>query len=908
MGTLSKQGVSKVHQVQEHVRWRRKSKLLADDMVQLSLDFASATASSENPQLQDIPSVTEDTNSENATDEQPSVQLPMPAPAKSVEVTQPRPRLIYIPPKEPRKLYQSPSPQWLQTIQSWYQQNWAEEFYGQISWERIQSLFDPLLGHLKVGKPIRVGNWSRTYPLQIHRLEKDLVYLIAIAIAKQAQLFLSLPVSPSSLGILTVAYYATLARDERDLFSGNHAVSPKHFVIWIRPRDNGQIQNLRIARTVKGVVSLSNRIVCIPSSRFDEGIKESRLKVVTVRSLEEGRELLKQSKYCSLVILDDDLGRTCPSPSQYGNEAFKLASLCRQKQIPMISLVPPWSMKALERHENEHQVGIGLWAIDAPALCSYPSENNLFETNALPHPIEKSFQAINQRREFLGAAQVTLKTFSLSIEDEGRIADAFQEAADLLIALGNRPDLRQVWASGWGIWRDLSAPVLPFHLLWEQFLEGALKRLEAAAERCGEPKALALYRILQSLSMRFQKLSRNPFVEWLEKFDSRTTIAIADTTRLDALKDFLIAQCNTSAPKVFTLKDLQGQIGTHLVVIGQPKACHRSLLQTCFFQKVDVLLWAVLAERAEHWWSGLEIDSRAWHNRTWQSLTQQEFFGRYDYSYQPIPVRIEHEGTIRLHRGVDVSRLEEQFSQLNHSSLDSGFSSSTSNGLNAHYCVRFEHNLQIRVSVNSEFLVLARKQAQVISVKELVAGTKVVLFEGMNRDELFAQKAGLLEETRANWLYHSLLDAWRELVKKRVQRLSYLSISRQIYRETGFDISETAIQTWLNGDDLLTLPRLKEHFLWFIPPLARTGFEEFWNTANDLRKARRLLGRVISECAQEGWRDRDADDIVFQYQQVFITVGELRDAMQILQVLRPPELISHPPAYPINRLFRNGAS
>lgn len=890
-------------------RWRRKStKLLADGIVQLSLDLASVTDSSEDLHCQETLSVAEDTKPENVATEQQDARSPTPASPKPIELAKPKPRLIYIPPKKPQKPYQPPSPKWLKMMQGWYQQSWAEAFYGQIPWERIQSLFDPLLGHLKVGKPIRVGNWSRNYPLQIHRLEKDLVYLIAIAIAKQAQLFLSLPVSPSSLGILTVAYYATLSRDERDLFNGNHAVSPKHFVIWIRPRDNGQVQNLRIARTLNDFVSLSDRIICIPSSKFDESVKENRLKVVTVRSLEEGRELLKQSKYCSLVILDDDLGRTCPSPSQYGNEAFKLASLCQQKQIPMISLVPPWSMRALERHETEHQMDIGLWAIDAPALCSYPSKNNLFGTSALPHPIEKSFQAINQRREFPSLPQVTLKTFSLSIEDEGRIADAFQEAADLLISLGNRPDLRQVWATGWGIWRDLSAPVLPFHLLWEQFLEGALKRLEAAAERCGEPKALVLYRILQSLSMRFQKLSRNPFVEWLERLGSKTTIAIADTSRLDALKDFLLARCTTSAPRILTIRDLQGQVGTHLVVIGQPKACHRSLLQTCFFQKVDVLLWTALADRAEHWWSGLEIDPRAWHNRTWRSLTQQEFFGRYDYSYRPRPVEVEHEGTARLNRGVDISRLEEQFSQLSHSSLDSGFSSSTSNGLNTHYCVTFGHNFQIRVSVNSEFLVLIRKQAQVVSVKELAAGTRVVLFEGMNRDELFAQKAGLLEETRANWLYRSLLDAWRELVKEKVNRLGYLSISRQIHRESGFDISEAAIQTWLNGDDLLTLPRLKEHFLWFIPPLARTGFEEFWNTANDLRKARRQLGRVISECAQEGWRDRDADDIVFQYQQVFITVGELRDAMQILQVFQPPELISHPPAYPINRLFRNGAS
>jgi hypothetical protein len=882
--------------------------VIADGIAQLSLDLASVTVSSEALQDQETLSVAKETKPENTAAEQQSVKLPKIAPPKSIELTKPKPRLLYIPPEKPQRPYQQPSPQWLKMMQGWYQQSWLEEFYAQIPWERIQSLFDPLLGHLKVGKPIKTGNWPRDYPLQIHRLEKDLVYLIAIAIAKQSQLFLSLPVSPSSLGILTVAYYATLSRDERDLFNGNHTVSPKHFVIWIRPRDNGQVQNLRIARTVNDLVSLSNRIVCVPSSKFDENVKESRLKVVTVRSLEEGRDLLKQSKYCSLVVLDDDLGRTYPSPSQYSNEAFNLANLCQQKKIPMIGVVPPWSMRTLEWHENKHQMGIGLWAVDLPALCSYPLENDFFRTSILSHPIEESFLAINQRREFPSAPQVTLKTFSLNVEDEERIAAAFLEASDLLIALGNRPDLRQVWVTGWGIWRDLSAPVLPFHLLWEQFLEGALKRLEAAAERCGEPKALVLYRVLQSLAVRFQKLSRNPFVEWLERMGSETTIAIADISRLDALKDFLLARCNTSVPRIVAISDLTGQMGTHLVVVGQPKARHRSLLQTCLFQKVDVLLWTVLAHRAEHWWSSLEIDPRAWHIKTWRSLTQEEFFGRYAYSYRPTSVEIDHENTTKLNRGVDVSKLEEQFSQLGPSSLDSGFNSSTSNELNTHYCVTFEGNFQIRVAVNSEFLVLFKKQAQVVSVRELIVGTKIVLFEGMNRDELFAQKAGLLEETRAKWQYRTLLDAWRELVKQRTQQLDYLSISRQIYRESGVDISEAAIQTWLNGDDLLTLPRLKEHFLWFIPTRAHSGFEEFWNTANDLRRARRQLGRVISECAQEGWRDRNPDDIVFQYQRVFITVGELRDAMQILQVLRPPEMISHPPAYPINRLFRNGAS
>ena len=296
---------------------------------------------------------------------------------------------------------------------------------------------------------------------------------------------------------------------------------------------------------------------------------------------------------------------------------------------------------------------------------------------------------------------------------------------------------------------------------------------------------MVLYRVLHSLAVRLQRLSRNPFVEWLEKLGSETTIAIPNTSRLDALNDFLLVQCNSSTPRIASIRDLQGHTGTHLVVIGQPKARYRSFLQTCFFQKVDVLLWAALADRAEHWWSGLEIDSRAWHIRTWRSLTQQDLFGRYGYSYRSIPVKIKHQGTIQLNRGVDVSKLEEQFSQLNHTNLDSSCSNSTLNELNTHYCVSFDGNFQIRVSINSDFLVLINKQARVVAAKELTAHTKVVLFEGMNRDELFAQKAGLLEETRANCQYRTLLVAWRELVKEWVQEFDYPSISDQIYRDSG---------------------------------------------------------------------------------------------------------------------------
>lgn len=127
----------------------------------------------------------------------------------------------------------------------------------------------------------------------------------------------------------------------------------------------------------------------------------------------------------------------------------------------------------------------------------------------------------------------------------------------------------------------------------------------------------------------------------------------------------------------------------------------------------------------------------------------------------------------------------------------------------------------------------------------------------MTRDELFAQKAGLLEDSKLNYLYRVQLDAWRELVKQQVKKLNVQSVCRQIFYDTGILISEETIQyNWMSGDDLLSLPREKEHFLWFLRPLARSGFEEFWLKANDLRIKRRQLGQVISACAQEGWKTK----------------------------------------------------
>jgi hypothetical protein len=71
-----------------------------------------------------------------------------------------------------------------------------------------------------------------------------------------------------------------------------------------------------------------------------------------------------------------------------------------------------------------------------------------------------------------------------------------------------------------------------------------------------------------------------------------------------------------STPKILPISEVRGLGGEKLIVIGQPKACHRDILQTTLFSKIDVLLWSVLAERAERWWSNLEVDAREWHRKT----------------------------------------------------------------------------------------------------------------------------------------------------------------------------------------------------------------------------------------------------------------------------------------------------
>lgn len=786
-------------------------------------------------------------------------------------------------------------------------QEWGEIFRQSFNLEWKYQVLEPILGCLKRDKQ----------SIQIHRLEKDLVYLSARSIYKRHQLFISFPVSPVSLGILLIAYYAHLTREARDIYHTHHAVSPKDFAIWIRPKDNGQISTLTTTKAFNFVdnrvvdnrdthFNLSERIACLPAYKFDESLKSERLKVFMVRSLSEAAELLKQSSHCSLVVLDDPSGRTYPSPSNYGSEAFELASLCGRKQIPLVGIVPPWAMKELEYHETKRSQGILLWPIDFFALCSYPEEPLFFANRGVIHSIEESCLLLRRKRQTLTETQVTIKTFDFNTENEEIIAGVFQEISDLLIDLAKQPHLRSVWGTAWEIWRDLSAPVLPFYLLWGKFLESTLKRLELAASRCREDKAFTLYKLLSSLALRLQKLKSNPFIEIIKAAGRETVVAVESAERADALEQFLTESHNlASKPQILPLSQIRGLGGKKLIVLGQPKACHRDLLQTTFFRQIDVLLWSVLAERAERWWNNLEVDARKWHSKTWLALTGKEEVGRYGYSPHITSVQVVNTGKAKLSKSINVAKLEESFSTLSGSSLDSGLTNSISRNLNSHYLVKFEREWRIRVAPGSEFLVLLRNQAQVVTVRELTAEAKVVLFEGMNRDELFAQKAGLLEDSKDNYLYSVQLDAWRELVKKQVEKSDLQTICRLISRDTGFPIGEETIRyNWMSGDDLLSLPREKEHFFWFLLPLVRSGFEEFWHKANELRVKRRQLGQVISACAQEGWKERKSDEIIFQYQQVYITVGELRDAMQILKVQSCPQLIHKKPEYPINRLFK----
>lgn len=198
-------------------------------------------------------------------------------------------------------------------------------------------------------------------------------------------------------------------------------------------------------------------------------------------------------------------------------------------------------------------------------------------------------------------------------------------------------------------------------------------------------------------------------------------------------------------------------------------------------------------------WSNLEVDAREWHRNTWIALTGKEQIGCYGYSPEYTSVQVIHTNKVKLYKGIDLSSLEARFSTLSDTSLDSGLTNHSSRNLESHYLVEFEGGLKIRVAPNSEFLVLLRKQTQVVAVRELIAGTKAILFEGMTRNELFAQKAGLLDDTKVNYLYRVHLEAWRELVRQQIERLGLETVSEHLGIDTDLSIGEQTISSnWLN--------------------------------------------------------------------------------------------------------------
>ncbi|WP_156803770.1 hypothetical protein [Lyngbya sp. PCC 8106] len=756
---------------------------------------------------------------------------------------------------------------------------------------------------------------SKNKSINIHRLEKDLMYLISLALHKRNQLLFSFPVSPVALGILSILYYTHLPPEARYPEINQSLFAKRGFIIWVRPKNNGQILKLTTTKEFNfnneyTDCNIRDRLTCLPAYQFDELSKSKTLRAVMVRSLSEATELLKQSQYCSFVVIDDPSGCTHRSPYQYGNETFKLTQLCQKKKIPLIGIVPPWAMKHLDYQENNNSSGILLWPVDFFALRSYPKEPRLFNPSSQnQHPIEESFSKIERKHQSLREAQVIIKTFNFETEDEEKIADLFRESSELLVSLAKQSELRRVWGTGWEIWRHLSAPVLPFYLLWEKFIEGDMKRLQLATQQSKIDEAQRLYSVLSSLALRLRKIKHNPFISIVESANQNTTIGVTHAAQANALEYFLKSRKNYfSSFKVLPLSQIRGENlgGDKLIVLGQPKASNRDILQKTFFSEIDVLLWSVFAGQAERWWINLEVDTRKWNKKTWMALTEEKTVGCYGFSPQSSNVKVIPQGTVQLYKQINFFKLEERFCSLSQTSYDSELDSYNYQNLEEYYEVKFKEGWKIRVPPQSEFLTLLRGQVHIVAVNELSADIRVVLFDGMNRDALFAQKAGLLDDTTVNYVYRVQLNAWRELVKQRVKKLGMENICRDITAETEFPIGRETIQyNWMNGNDLLSLPRKKEHFFWFIPPLVRSNFEEFWEKANDLRNKRRQLGQIISTCAQEGWKNRKPEEIIFQYQQVSITVGELREAMQFLIVQSPPKLIHNPPISPFNRLFNS---
>ncbi|MBC6476709.1 MAG: hypothetical protein GDA56_01805 [Hormoscilla sp. GM7CHS1pb] len=767
--------------------------------------------------------------------------------------------------------------------------SWGEIFRNTFDLRWTQHVLDPILGCLKMKK----------HSIKVHRVEKDLVYLTTLSINKHNQLFISLPVTPVSVGTMVVAYSAQIA----------DRIPSKAFVLWIRTEEDSKINNLRTATAFNFIdpwqsrINFKDKIVCWTAEKINEPLSGNKLKVIMARSLEKGVELLQGFHNCSLAILDDPSGKTYPANSNYGEEAFGLARVCREKDIPLVGIVPPWVMKDIEYNQISAQntENVLLWPIDFFTLRSYPDDGYIFDKNRnRHHPIEESFLRLERKRQCLHEAQVTIKTFSVNV----KIVDLFQSSSELLLELAGQPQYQTVWEAGWEIWRDLAAPVLPFELLWERFISRELARLENAANN--SLPAMRLQEMLQTLAKMLVTLNENPFLETIARTEPETVVAIENAERAQALEEFLMTCRPTQLiPQILPIGQIKDIGGEKLIVLGQPKAFHRDLLQRSFFHNVEVLLWSVLGDDAEQWWSNLEVDARSWHRKTWLELTGKDQIVSYGYSEQPTSVQVVSVAKSTEKKSLNISRIEENFNSLTGLHADSSGINWILKDLEYHYLVELEQGHKIRVVRDSEFLLLWRRQTRVVAAPDLRIGPKVVLCEGMNRDWLFAQKVGLLEDTKENFLYRAQLDSWRSSVRQEVERSGLSRVCQKLLWDTGVSVEQETVRSkWMEGQDLLGVPREKAHFFWFIPPVAHEGLEDFWEKADELRMKRAELGDTICDCAKDGWKDRNHDEIVFRYRRVWITVGELRDRMQLLKVQSEPQLIPEKPAFPFNRLFK----
>ncbi|MBC6455072.1 MAG: hypothetical protein GDA43_19230 [Hormoscilla sp. SP5CHS1] len=767
--------------------------------------------------------------------------------------------------------------------------SWGEIFRNTFDLRWTQHVLDPILGCLKMTK----------HSIKVHRVEKDLVYLTTLSINKHNQLFISLPVSPVSVGTMVVAYSAQIA----------DRISAKAFVLWIGTESDSKIDSLRTAKAFNFIdpwqsrINFKEKIVGGPVDKINEPLSGNKLKAIGVITLVEGVELLQRFHNCSLVVLDDPSGKTYPRNSSYGEEAFALARVCREKNIPLVGIVPPWVMKDIEYNKigAQNTENVLLWPIDFFTLRSYPDDGHIFDKNRnRHHPIEESFLRLEKKRKCLHEAQVTIRTFSCQV----KIAELFQSSSELLLELAGQPQCQTVWEAGWEIWRDLAAPVLPFELLWERLLSRELARLENAAG--DSPQAMRLQEMLQTLARMLVTLKENPFLDVIARTEPETVVAIENAERAQALEEFLMASRSPELmPQILPIGQIKDLGGEKLIVLGQPKAFHRDLLQRSFFHKVEVLLWSALADNAEQRWENLEVDARSWHRKTWLELTGKDQIIRYGYSEQPTSVQVVSTANSTEDKTLNISSIEESFNSLTGLHADTEGINWILKDLEYHYLVELEQGQKIRVVRDSEFLLLWRRQTRVVAAPDLRIGPKVVLCEGMNRDWLFAQKVGLLEDTKENFLYRAQLDSWRSSVRQEVERSGLSRVCQKLLWDTGVSVEQETVRSkWMEGQDLLGVPREKAHFFWFIPAVAHEGLEDFWEKADELRMKRAELGDTICDCAKDGWKDRKHDEIVFRYRRVWITVGELRDRMRLLKVQSEPQLIPEKPAFPFNRLFK----